>query len=539
MAGRLAQLLGEVIVHHAPWTAEINEQAKRQATEQFLDDLEAHTAGQVGPFLQKVLDLADPPAEIRGLLEEAISPPAAFSAVLEQIFLFGIVSNVIGTSVQPFLVGVSNTLNSAAVQEGITQPTSPATIATAVGRGLNLGDPPTVNVPDWAYTQAAKSGIGADDINLMASLVGLPPALQELFELYRRQIITLDQVKVGLQEGDFRDDWVDTIVQLAHAWLTPLDFVRAAVQDQMSYEDAKQWAQATGLDTETPVPIDTGGTAATPDMFGLAFSVAGRPPGPEQLARAANRGDIPWSGTGADATSFQQGIAESDVKTKWTGVLQALAQYYPPPSQVGTLLERGGITASQAADLWKAGGVSDELAQAYAFITEQQHVGQDKLLARGDVTTGYFDGIFSERQAMELLGDLGYRDGVAADILAIVGFRREIRAINAVVTRVSNLYAAFKLSATDALNALTTVGLATDQAQSLLNTWEALRVTPIRLPSSREIGLAVKYGTITTAEGLKELADLGYQPRDAAIVLSAHSELPVTPLPAAGTTVTG
>lgn len=538
-AGKLAQLLGETIVHHAPWTADINEEAKWRHTEQWLEELERHTAGQVGPMLQKILDASDPPDEIRALIDEAINPPAQFSAILEQIFLYGIVSNIIGTSVQPFLQGVSNDLSAAAVADGISRPTDPSIIATAVGRGLNLGDAPTVTVPDWAYQQAAQNGMSRDDINLAASIVGMPPALQELFEMLRRGIITSDQLEQGLREGDFRDDWIQYAVQLEHAWLTPLDFVRAAVQDQMSYSDAQAWAYKTGLDTTTSVPLDTGGTEATPDMFGLAFATAGRPPGPEQLARMALRGIIDWDGTGAGATTFQQGIAESDLKTKWTSALQSLSQYLPPPREVGTLLERGVITSDQAKAYWEAGGVPTALSTAYAAMSTQQSTVEEKLLAKGEILTGYFDGIFDDSQATELLGLLGYEGDVAKDMLAIADFRRDIQAINTVVRRVATMYETFKLSATNAQAALEGAGLTNAQATNLLQTWELLRVTPIRLPSSAEIGMAVKYGTITQQQGLDALAELGYQPRDAAIVLSAHAELQVTPLPAAGTTVTG
>jgi hypothetical protein len=538
-AGKLAQLLGETIVHHAPWTAEVDAETRKRYTHEFLEGLESHTANQVGPFLAKILDATDPPPEIRSLIEEAIAPPAQFSAFLEQIFLYGIVSSIIGASVQPFLQGITNDVSTAAVKDGIYKPVDPSVIATAAGRGLNLGDKPTVTVPDWAYTQAAQSGVSADDINLQASLVGLPPALQELFELYRRDVITLDEVKTGLKEGDFRDDWVDYAVQLAHGWLTPLDFVRAAVQAQMTYSDAAEWANKTGLDTSTALPLDTGGSDATPDMFGLAFSIAGRPPGPEELARAANRGDIPWEGTGADKLTFQQGIAESDVKTKWTPLLEKLAVYVPPPESVGSLLERGAITGDQAIEYWTAGGVPPELAKGYEYVASQEHVGQDKLLARGQIISGYFDGIFTKDQATGLLDDLGYRADVASDILDIADFRREIQAINSVVRRISTLYAGYKLTATDAQAALVKVGVPAEQASTILGTWSTLREEPVRLPTVTEIGGAVKYGTITQDEALSELAKLGYQERDAAIVLSAHAEAIVKPLPAAGTTVTG
>ena len=538
-ASMLAQLLGETIVHHAPHTAEINETKKWEHLEAWLEGLEQHAAGQVGPFLQKVLDASDPPPEIRQLLDEAISPPAQFSAVIEQIFVFGIVSQLLSVSVTPFIQGVSNDLWAAAVSDGISVPISPAVIATAVARGLNKGDPPTTAVPQWAYDEAAKSGVAKDDVDLQASIVGTPPAPQELFELLRRKVIDIDGVKKGLKEGDTRDDWVDQLTQLAHAWLTPLDFVRAAVQSQMPYAEAEQWAEATGLDVSTELPLNTGDTEASPNMFGLAFSIAGRPPGPQELARMTLRGIIPKDGTGAGTVSFQQGIAESDVKTKWTPALWKLAQYVPPPREVGTLLERGAIDHDQAVAYWQMTGVPAELAQGYAYMAEQQHVGQDKLLAKGQVLTGYFEGLFSKADAEQLLGLLGYRGQVADDLLALTAFRRNIQAINYVVNKVKTLYTGYKISATNAQKALDAVGVPDDQVSELLGIWEAIRIAPVRLPTEAQIGKAVKYGTLSNDEALAELAALGLQPRDAAIVLSAESEQPIKPLPPAGTTVTG
>lgn len=538
-ASRLAQLLAETQVTAAPHLSRLDAETRDRFLKAFLDDLEDHTAAQVGPLLRKLLDVAEWPEELRPLLEEAIEPPAAFSAFLEQIFLYGIVSQVIGAAVQPFLQGVTNDVSQAAVAESISRPLDPAVIATAAARGLELGAEPTVTMPAWAYTEAAMSGVSKEDIDLQASIVGTPPAPQELFELFRRGLITEDQIKTGLKEGDTRDDWVDLLTNLRVGWLTPLDFVRAAVQQQMTYADAKEWATKTGLDTSTGLPVQTGSTAATPDMFGLAYSIAGRPPGPQEAARMALRGIIDWEGTGADATTFQQAIAESDVKTKWTSALQQLAQYVPPPASVGSLYERGAITKDQAIKYWEMTGVPSELANGYAYIAEQQHVGQDKLLAKGEITTAYYDHLIDKATALEWLGLLGWTGQVADEILAIVDFRREIKAIDSVVKRIGGLYGGFKISATDAKTALTTVGIPDSQAQQLLTTWEALRTAPIRLPTTREIGLAAKAGAITQAEGLDELAKLGYQPRDAAIVLSAYMTAAVKPLPPAGTTVTG
>jgi len=537
-ASKLAQLLGEVLIHHTPHTAEIEAAVRDQHLHKFMEDMEDHASAQVGPFLQKILDSVEVPDFLRPLLEEAIDPPAQFSAIILQIFVYGIVSQVLSASVAPFVQGVSNDLWQQAVADNISVPLSPAVIATAVARGLNLGDPPTTSVPNWAYTAAAKSGVDGPDLDLQVSIVGTPPAPQELFELFRRGIIDVNQVKTGLKEGDTRDDWVDDLSQLSHGWLTPLDFVRAAVQEQMSYDEALSWAGKTGLDTSTALPISASQVGGSDDMFGLAWAIAGRPPGPVELANMALRGIIPKDGTGAAATTFQQGIAESDVKTKWTEALWQLAQYVPAPAEIGTLLERGAITKAQAVTLWEQRGVPSALAQGYAYIAEQQHIGQDKLLGKGEILAAYYDQILDRSTALEYLGLLGYQGDIADEILAIQDFRRQLKAINGVVSRISNQYAAYKLSAADAKTALVTVGIDPNQAQAILAEWDAVRAAPIRVPTVREIGLAAAAGTIDQAQALQELADLGYQPRDAAIVLSAYTKTKVTPLPPAGTTVT-
>lgn len=539
VATKLAQLLGETMIHAAPHTSQIDHAEKWRQTEAFLEGLEKHTSGQVGPFLRKLLDGVEIPEFFKPLLEEAIDPPAQFSAVITQVFLYQIVGQIIGTSISPFLQGVLNDIWTLNVSDKNQIPTPMATIANAVGRGLNLGDKPTLPVPDWAYSQAAQQGFNKEDVDLAASLVGLPPAFQELLEMRRRGIINDDELATGLKEGDFRDDWISRAVQLIHSWPTPLDFVRAAVQAQMSYADARDWAQKTGLDVSTGLPLTVAGTEVGADMFGLLFSVAGRPPGPQELARAANRGIIDWDGTGADKTTFQQGIAESDVKTKWTATLKKLAEYVPPPREVGTLLERGAITSDQAVTFWQQAGVPEVLAKGYAYMAEQQHIGQDKLLAKGEVLTAYFDRLISNETATDYLEDLGYRGDIAKQILAVQDFRRDIQAINGVVRRASNLYANHKLTNTAAKEVLTAVGLAPEQADDILGHWEALRSAAVRVPTTAEIGLAVKYGTLTQDEAMTALENLGYEPRDAAIILSAHSGAAVTPLPAAGATITG
>src|SRR6201996_3487716 len=93
-ASKLAQLLGETLVHHAPWSAKIQDAEKWRGIENFLEGLESHTQGQLAPLLIKLRDMTDWPEELKPLLDEAIEPPEQFSAFLEQVFLYGVVSNL-------------------------------------------------------------------------------------------------------------------------------------------------------------------------------------------------------------------------------------------------------------------------------------------------------------------------------------------------------------------------------------------------------------------------------------------------------------
>ena len=404
------------------------------------------------------------------------------------------------------------------------RPLSPADLAIGAVRGIVPGGPGITSYPSFLNDLANQSGVSNQDMQFLADITGMPPSPQDLFEMYRRGIITMDDIATGLKEGDTRDEWITQFQKLAFTWLTPIDFVRAAVQDQMDSADAETWAGKTGLDITTALP---GGK----NMFSLAFDIAGRPPGPEEAGRMANRGIIPWTGTGAGATTFQQSIAESDVKTKWTAALQALQAYVPPPRMVGSLLEKGGITEAQAQQYWEMGGVPAGLAAAYVYESTHQATVLEKNLAKGDILNAYYDLIVNNATATELLSLLGYVGTVAATMLAVTDFRRELKALNAEVNRIGSYYMHFKINETEAQSDLTTLGVPADQIAGLLQIWSVDRIIPNRLPTTDQISKAVKYGTLTADEALAKLELLGYTAYDAAIVLSAEGELQVTPLP--------
>jgi hypothetical protein len=447
-------------------------------------------------------------------------------------------------------------------------PLSPALVANLIQTSYQ---PPENLWHDQFDTgqEAAYSGINAARLDAMTYLSGNAPSPQDLFELYRRGALPYTGTETGqlsviegLLQGDTKNTWVDMLAKLSHVWPSPADFVNAAERGQLPYQTAKAWASAVGLDltvdtSNPPAPQPYGevqGIDNPRSFFEALFDIAGRPPGPEEASRMAWRGIIPWGetapagytapaegtlsekaghpATGPTGISFAQSIAESDVKTKWTPWLAALSEYVPPPRMVGGLLEKGGITEDQARTFWAAGGVPTTLVDAYVYEATQEATIKEKDLAKGETLSAYYDLIINRTDAEEMLGLLGYKGKVAAYMLDVSDFRRELKALNAEVNRVGGYYMHHKVSEVEAQSMLETLGVPTDQIAGLLSVWSVDRIAPIRLPSTDQISKAVKYGTLTQDDALRKLEVLGYTAEDAAIILSAEAEIKITPLPA-------
>src|SRR6516165_12711952 len=112
-AGRLAQLLGEVIVHHAPWTASVAEHTRRAVTDQWLEGLESHTGGKLAPLLQHLTAQRSWPDELAPLMQEVAGPSAQFGATIQQFFTYGVMFSLASQLLAPVTQDVSNAIWSA------------------------------------------------------------------------------------------------------------------------------------------------------------------------------------------------------------------------------------------------------------------------------------------------------------------------------------------------------------------------------------------------------------------------------------------
>lgn len=114
--------------------------------------------------------------------------------------------------------------------------------------------------------------------------------------------------------------------------LSPADLAKAVVRNYQDAASAASDAARSGVDGA---------------RFQTLTHLAGVAPGPQQLAEALRRRLIPETGSGADSTSFEQGIRETDLLDKWADMVKGLAMLWPSPADVIDAVVKGQIPVAE------------------------------------------------------------------------------------------------------------------------------------------------------------------------------------------------
>lgn len=513
-ARQLAELLSQVLSNHAAAAVPHQVALRSQLVTAFLEGLEDEHTPLLRPLLESWTATGVVPAELAPLLENIGAPPHQFGALAQQFMVWGVAFQLAGQLLAPFLQVVANELWS----EFPDRPLSPADAADMVLRGL-LDQETGAGI-------AKKSGVPPSDFALLVNDVGEPPGVMTLLEMVRRGLIPVDaqdpttpSFTTGVRYSRVRDEWIPALFGLQYNLPTAGDVIDAAVESQIDDPTARELLGKVGTD---------------PAYYDLLFHTRGRPPGPGELADAANRGYIPWTGAGPTTTTFEQGIAESAVKNKWTSVLQQLAQYLPPPRTVTALLRAGSITEDEALALFKDHGLSPPLAAAYVVDASNQKVVKDKELAKSEIESLYEQQIIGHVEATNMLGALGYAEPVAAFLLELQDFKRVNRFINTAVAKIHTLYVARKVDSAAATAALGELKVAANQITQLMQLWTLERDATVRILTEAQVVDAAFYQVISWDQAQAELVALGYTPYDAWVLSGVRNHGPVGTAPPQG-----
>jgi len=382
-------------------------------------------------------------------------------------------------------------------------PLSPADLATLVVRNfITL---------DTATEVAAKSGVAAQDFAQLCNLGGNSIAPEEAAEALRRGIIPADSgdpqtpgFAQAIAQGNLRDMWTPVIQALATTTPTPTDALDAYLKGQADHDTAMGLYQKFGGD---------------PTYFDLMFDTQGGSPTPVQAAAMANRGIIPWDGTGPDATSYAQAFLEGSWKNKWADAFRQSAEYLPPPRTVTSMYKEGALTQDQAAQLLQQSGLTADLAQAYLHAGSAQKVAGSKELAEGTVTKLYTDKLVTKDQATQLLVALGYTADEAGYVLQVQDLAGWQKALTSAVSKVGSLYVSHRISQSGAQSVLAKLGVPSGQIGELIDTWAIEAAANVRQLTEAQVADAFKLQLLTQEEAQAELETLGYVAHDAWILL--------------------
>lgn len=371
---------------------------------------------------------------------------------------------------------------------------------------------------------AAKQGFSAADFQTLVHLAGDAPAPGQLAEALRRKLIAESGTGAGstsfaqgIAEGRLANKWTDVVKGLAMLWPTPTDALDAQVKGQLTDAEASALYAQLGGD---------------PQFETWLYNSIGEGPSPLEAAILADRGIIPWSGTGPDSTSYEQAVRESHYRNKWTDAYRALSEHIPAPATVVQLLAHGLIDKATATAQLLQNGMSAAQAAVYVSEAEYEAISQYRGLAQSGVVEMYFARMISADQASAILADLHVAPDAIALILQYTDMRYEVSAMTRTVSRLGTLFASRKIGVDTARAALIKLGIPVAVVSQILAEWELQASVNVKTLTEAQIVDAWYYNAVPQDQAVALLATLGYTPYDAWVVLSIKNKGPLPNQPA-------
>lgn len=446
----------------------------------------------------------------RGLLGKVF----AKNSVAEQILVWQVAGQVIGALMAPMLTELTKLVNSQAQ----TTPLSAAQLADMVVRAI-------VSASEGADL-AKLVGVAPSDFRRLVDAAGDGPSPGDLVVALRRGLIAQHgagadstSFEQGIRESHLHNKWTDIVRQLGTALPSPTDALEALLEGQVDDATARSLYEKFGGD---------------PEHFTMLFNTRGSAPTPLEASEMANRGIIPWDGTGAGVTSQHQAFLEGPYRDKWLEPYRKLAEYKPPARTITAMVRSGALSDEKALKLFRELGLAQDMAQAMLDDAHHQKLAASKDLAKGDVETLYRDQVISAADATTMFGALGYSAQESAWLLAMQDLKRSVAAINAATSRVHTLYVNRKIDKAGAVGALNSLHVPAAQVDQLLSTWDIERFTNVKVLSQGEIASAFFYKILGQDEAMAELVAIGFTPLDAWIILSVRTHNPLPNKPPAG-----
>lgn len=258
----------------------------------------------------------------------------------------------------------------AALMELFNNPLDPAVIATAIQRGIMTDPgflpvgPPTGegNVKAFPVSpldplnEAQWSGVNEQRLFVETAIVGLPLALIESAHGYFRGILTLDDFKRAVAEGNTRNEWGDAALEVAREILTASQYAELQLRGYITADERRGFTAQHGM------------TAANSDLL---YDVIGRGVNVHQVLIGERRGGVykPSPATFAEQIAgipeeYVAALERGNLRPEYYNLAYAARETYPSYFVTKALLTANVITAERGAELFSGLGWPEDVAQA-------------------------------------------------------------------------------------------------------------------------------------------------------------------------------
>lgn len=501
----IARIVAEAIVSATAVTTPHKAEHTRRAVDGWLDEAEASYAPKLRALLGNYLDSDELPDSYRVLFETMAGPDHQFDVLLQIIGFIGAAISGLFALGPIELQSVKNRLYA----DYTDVPLSPADLADMVERNI-VGE-------GWATSEAAKSGISANDFALLVKETGEPYGVEQALSLLRRGIIDQGRFEQVLYYSRVRNEFLPDVLALAHDTMTQGDAVEGALKGVLSEGEAQDlFARAGGL----------------PEQFGTILDIAGNPIGVESALNLWNHGLI-------DEGMVSQVILHSRINPMFEGIAKLQRFKFLTAFQIVNAVKAGSATVQQGIDWLTAEGYAPDQVAAVVHGAATGKAQAHKDVTEAQIAIMYESGAITHDDASARLVALGYEAGEVDFILSVYDERRRLTMVQAAINQVRKVYLAGRVDDTTAGNQLDALGVDPEARGIYLTVWKVERASELRELTPAQIGGMYKKGLFTGEQAIGRWVDMGYNADDAALLLANYGGPPPPGSPAAQTPTGG
>jgi hypothetical protein len=345
-------------------------------------------------------------------------------------------------------------------------------------------------------SEARKTGFDDQAFAAFKDAADIPPGVDALLELHRRDKISTDELVAGFQSAMIEQRWHTALLDLLHTLLSPADAANARQQEFITPQRQREIAAKWGFALEDAE---------------VMFELAGLPPGIGEGLELLRRGKI-------DESRFRQYVHEGHTKTKYEDDLLELKWQPLSASIAAEALVRRRMSEAEAVRIAEENGIRRE-----DFLKWSDMIGRP--IATGQALQLARRGEFTYEQFVDSIARSDVRTEFADDLW-------KLRRVIPPLFQVLRLIASGSISDEMAIGYITEDGYDKELAAAIVHAGHKDKTKRTHDLTAAQIDLLYEAGLETETVALQKLKDLGYddaesrehlQLLDARLIVAAHN----------------